>query len=135
MKPHCQMALCGTPVRRDRERATLPARSDWIGCKQFCTPFAHGNTRIVRALDEQAVGIDELVMVRLGIEQRVLGMRVAMSQNRAGARAEHRVSKCARRMNAAAALPHGQPPTALGNRRSGRLPSTARDDCKSNKRE
>ena len=36
----------------------------------------------MRALDEQAVGIDELVMVRLGIEQRVLGMRVAMSQNR-----------------------------------------------------
>jgi hypothetical protein len=82
MKPHCQMALCGTPVRRDRERATLPARGDRIGCKQFCTPFAHGNTQIVRTLDEQAVGIDELVLVRLGIEQRVPGMRVAMRQNR-----------------------------------------------------
>jgi hypothetical protein len=36
----------------------------------------------VRALDEQTVGIDELVLVRLGIEEHVPGMRVAMSQNR-----------------------------------------------------
>jgi hypothetical protein len=36
----------------------------------------------VRALNEQAVGVDKLVLVRLAIEQRVPGVRVAMRQNR-----------------------------------------------------
>jgi hypothetical protein len=36
----------------------------------------------MRALDEQAVGVDKLVLVRLGIEQRVPGVRVTMRQNR-----------------------------------------------------
>ena len=38
----------------------MPAQRDRIACKQFRTPFAHGNTQIVRALDEQAVGVDKL---------------------------------------------------------------------------
>jgi hypothetical protein len=69
-------------VRRDSSAQRFPARGDRIACKQLCTPFAPGNAQIVRALDEQAVGVDKHVLVRLRIEQRVPGVRVAMRQNR-----------------------------------------------------
>jgi hypothetical protein len=64
----------------------LAPQRNRITREQFGAPFAHRNTQIVSALDEQSIGIDEFVSIRIWVLQRVPSVRISVSK---GAAEEH----------------------------------------------